>query len=131
VANASVFPPADAGEDGNRLSAISAIINDQAVAVLLKTRFLATETGGIEQVTHQFLIRCCQVLYTGQMFLRYQQQMYRSLRLDVMKNQQMFILMDNPGRAFAGYDPAENTVLHSVIKTFVVLVSHLFRIVYP
>lgn len=100
----------------NCLSTISAIINDQPVTILIETLVFCYQSGGIKQVSHKLFIFRGQILDSGQMFFRDQQQMHGSLGLDIMKNQQMFILMNNPGRAFVSNNPAKNTILHSVYK---------------
>lgn len=58
-----------------------------------------------------------QILGTGltegrDMLFRYNQKVYRRLRIDVLEGKNLLILVDRCARNLPGYQPAEEAVLH-------------------
>lgn len=93
----------------DRLSGIGIIVCHQSEAALGKAPLSGDLRGDTMKMPDQLVVFRRQIECIYNMFSRYQQQMQRRCRVDILDNHQLFILADHLCRYLTGDYLAENT----------------------
>ena len=90
-----------------RLSSISSVVDDQSVSAFVKSSYFGKVPSDKEQVSNSFLVFLAHVLDIRDMFSGYNQNVRRSLRIDVFKRNRHFVFVHEYCRDFAIDDLAK------------------------
>jgi hypothetical protein len=94
----------------NGLTCIMTVINDHAVAALLKTLLRSKAFCNKEQMSDKFPLRKGDAVNAGDMLFRDKERMDRRLGIDVFKSEGKLVFINDLRRNFSFDDFAENTV---------------------
>ena len=102
----------------HRLAAILAAVIHNAVA-FFQSQLLGKLGRSSKDVSKQRTVFLCQLVGRGDVFLWNDQNVYRCLRIQIIKGQNLVILIGLFRRDFPGSDFAKNTIRHTHSPYFI------------
>lgn len=100
----------------NNLTTAFITVIDDSKTILRKTPVMCDLAGNLEDMTNQLIVCRSQVQCCANMFTRHDQEMIWSLRVDILEDNDLFVLINKLARNFTGDNFTEDaTVRHALL----------------